>query len=141
MMTMGTMTEKRPERLTEAACKSLYEEAHAAGMKAGTECRPMPMRVEQHANMMDDNSPVVKSWNVPDGPCGFAWVNLKPARGRFASWCKKNGKGKPDSYYGGLTFWVREFGQSLERKEKYAGAFAKVLRDKGMNAYSMSRMD
>jgi hypothetical protein len=36
---------------------------------------------------------------------------------------------------------VREFGQSLTRKEAYADAFADVLKEVGMRVYVDSRMD
>ena len=44
-------------------------------------------------------------------------------------------------YYGGWYVSVREFGQSLTRKEAYAEAFAKVLSEVGMRCYVDSRMD
>ena len=44
-------------------------------------------------------------------------------------------------YYGGWYVSVREFGQSMTRKEAYAEAFAKVLTEEGMSCYVDSRMD
>ena len=78
---------------------------------------------------------------MSDGVCGFAWVNIKPARGKFVKYLKDNNIGRKDSYYGGYTVWVRGFGQSLARKESYARAFADVLTTNGIKAYAMSRMD
>jgi len=78
---------------------------------------------------------------VSDGPCGFAWVNIKPARGKFVKFLKDNNIGRKDCYYGGYTVWVSEFGQSMSRKENYARAFTSVLRENGLTAYNMSRMD
>ena len=78
---------------------------------------------------------------MSDGVCGFAWVNIKPARGKFVKFLKDNNIGRKDSYYGGWTVWVSDFGQSVTRKENYARAFAKVLGDYGITAYSMSRLD
>lgn len=66
--------------------------------------------------------------------------NIKPARGKFVQWLKANGKGHK-SYYGGYDVWVGEFGQSMTRKEAYASAFTKVLREAGISAYAQSRMD
>jgi hypothetical protein len=37
--------------------------------------------------------------------------------------------------------WVFDYNQSMELKEAYAHAYAKVLRDAGFNAYANSRMD
>ena len=54
---------------------------------------------------------------------------------------KDNKIGRKDSYYGGYTIWVNQFGQSMTRKENYARAFTKVLTENGLTAYSMSRMD
>ena len=56
-------------------------------------------------------------------------------RGKFVNWMKKNNIGRKDSYYGGWTVWVSDFGQSIARKENYARAFAKVLGDYGITAY------
>ena len=74
------------------------------------------------------------------GVCGFAGVVIKPARGKFVSYLKKLGMGYKH-YYGGWYVSVREFGQSLTRKEAYAEAFAKVLGEAGMRCYVDSRMD
>ena len=72
--------------------------------------------------------------------CGFAGVVIKPARGKFVSYLKSLDMGYKH-YYGGWYVSVREFGQSLTRKEAYAEAFAKVLSEVGMRCYVDSRMD
>lgn len=121
--------------------KEMFEKAHAVGMDALQKKIPTPMIVAQHANCMDDSSPVTKSWFVDGGVCGFAWVHISPARGPFVKWCKDNGIGHK-SYYGGFDISVREGGQSLERKLAYAEAFATALRAFGVtSAYADSRMD
>ena len=74
------------------------------------------------------------------GVCGFAGVVIKPARGKFVSYLKSIGIGNKH-YYGGYYVSVREFGQSLTRKEAYASAYAKVLSEVGMSCYVDSRMD
>ncbi len=55
---------------------------------------------------------------------------------------KKLNKGHK-SYYGGWDYWVSssELGQSITRKEAYAKAFANVLKEWGINAMMMSRLD
>ena len=121
--------------------ESIYREAMTAGILAGNAHNPTPMVVQQHASPLNDNSPVVQQWQVSGGVCGFAWVNIRPATCQFARWLKKTGKVTRKSYYGGYDLWCSEFGQSMERKEKWAGAVAKVLNDHGIKAYSMSRMD
>ena len=120
----------------------IYAEAHSAGMSAGNKCKPTPMIVGQPTTPLGDDIDYEKeTWYVGDGVCGFAWVNIKPARGKFVTWMKKNNVGRKDNYYGGWTVWVSGFGQSMARKEDYARAFSKVLGDYGITAHSMSRLD
>src|SRR5437763_1741627 len=71
---------------------------------------------------------------------GFAWVVVRPGNGHFARWARKYGKGRA-GYGGGLHIWVREFNQSITRKEAYAIAFAEILREAGVRAFSDSRLD
>lgn len=118
----------------------IYKEAMKAGLEAGNAHNPTPMVVQQHANMFDDNSPVVQQWKIDGGVCGFAWVHLSKANTSFAAWCRKNKIGGK-SYYGGWDISCHEFGQSMERKEKWAAAFANVLSSHGITAYMQSRMD
>ena len=99
----------------------IIAEAHAAGVAAGSEPKP---------------------WF----PCGFAWVNVKPGTSRFARYAKTLGVGRypdwrPDSYYGGITLWVSDYGQCMEQKAAYAEAYAEVLRRHGIAVTSNSRMD
>ena len=111
-------------------------------MSAGNKCKPTPMIVGTPTTPLGDDIDYEKeTWYVGDGVCGFAWVNIKPARGKFVTWMKKNNVGRKDNYYGGWTGWVSGFGQSMARKEDYARAFSKVLGDYGITAHSMSRMD
>ena len=120
----------------------LYVKADLAGVKAGNDALPTPMVVGSPTTPLgDDIDPKKPMYFVNDGVCGFAWVNIKPARGKFITWLKSMGIGRKDSYYGGWTVWVSDFGQSIARKENYARAFAKVLGDYGITAYNMSRLD
>lgn len=118
-----------------------WEEAVKAGLKAGGATTPIPMVVQQHSNMSDDASPVVKQWHVPDGVCGFAWVNIKPGNSAFANWLKEQRFAKKDSYYGGVTVWISEYNQSYTRKVAHAQAMAQVLTDHGVRTSSNSRLD
>lgn len=119
----------------------IYLEAHTAGLDAGKASKPVPMAVGYPTtplgNDIDTRRPVEI---VEGGVCGFAWITIKPARGKFVSWCKENKMGQTSSM-GGFTIWVGEFGQSMTRKEEYARAFAKVLNSHGIKAYAESRMD
>jgi len=91
---------------------------------------------------MNDNSPVVREYPpVMGGVCGFAWINIKPANSRFANYLRSRGIGRTDDYYGGLTIWIGDYGQSMEKKEAYARAAAAVLYDAGIAASAHSRMD
>jgi hypothetical protein len=119
---------------------ALFDKAHAAGMAAVQAAQVVPMVVQQHANPADDNSPVVKQWFVEGGSCGFAWVKVRPANCSFALWLKKH-KGARTGYTGGMEYSVHEFGQSIQRKESYARAFARVLSEAGIKAYAQSRDD
>lgn len=122
--------------------RELYDKAHAAGMAAGAACSPAPMVVGHAASLFGDGIDYNKpTYYVPDGPCGFAWVTVKPGNGRLANWLKKMGLARK-AYGGGVSVWVSEFGQSMARKEAYASAFAKVLRAAGFSrVYAESRMD
>jgi len=122
--------------------QEIYSEAHSAGLAAGHGCTPTPMVVGQPTTPLGNDIDYEKdTYYVADGVCGFAWVNIKPARGKFVKFLKDNNIGRKDCYYGGYTVWVSEFGQSMHRKENYARAFTSVLRENGLTAYNMSRMD
>ena len=121
---------------------TIYSEAHALGIAAGNGCSPTPMVVGTPTTPLGNDIDYSKdTYYVSDGVCGFAWVNIKPARGKFVKYLKDNNIGRKDSYYGGWTVWVSGFGQSMARKEDYARAFAGVLNEYGISANSMSRMD
>ena len=88
-------------------------------------------------------------WYCAGGPCGFAWVLIRPARGKFVSWLKSQKLGG-SAYGGGYDLWSHycvdesrdaEFGQSMQLKEAACRAFAEVLRSYGLDAYAQSRMD
>ena len=121
--------------------KAIYNEAYEAGLNALKTCVPTPMIVAQHANMLDDNSAVEKAWYVEGGACGFAWVNFSPATQPFCKWLKKEGYVDSRAYEGGYNLWCSEGGQSVTRKEAWAGAFAEVCSKYGIKCYSNSRLD
>jgi hypothetical protein len=116
------------------------DEANKAGEEAVKAIKPTPVVVQQHVNMLDDSSPVVKQWVVPDGVCGFAWVHIKPATTPFVRWLKRNGIGRR-SYYGGWDIPIHSYNQSYEKKMAHANAMAKSLCEKGINAYGDGRLD
>lgn len=118
----------------------LYAAAHNAGNAAVKSATIAPMIVQQRANPLNDNSDLVNEYFVSDGVCGFASVIVKPANSAFAKYLKMN-CGARKSYYGGIDLPIYDFNQSLQKKEAYAYAFAKVLNEAGINAYVNSRMD
>lgn len=77
--------------------------------------------------------------------CGFAWVTVKPARGPFIAWCKKQTGHEFGSSgtYGGWQFWGpgKYRGQSMDVKEEGARAFADVLKQHGLKVSVGSRAD
>jgi hypothetical protein len=128
--------------------KQIYDKADEAGHKAVEDCKPIPMQVVQRENPLDDSSTIVKAYEpVEGGVCGFAWVNIAPGNHPFCNWLKKNELARKDSYYGGVSIWIHEFEQSMQRKEAYAKAFARVINQefsddsKFKQAIGMSRID
>jgi hypothetical protein len=121
--------------------KGLYKKAATAGHAAAKAATPAPMVVGTAVGLTDEIDSTKPRYFVPEGVCGFAWIIVRPGNCRFANWLKRQNLAKHDSYYGGVTIWVGEYGQSMTRKEAYAHAFATVLRDAGITAYPYSRMD
>jgi hypothetical protein len=123
-----------------AAHAELYARAYAAGRAAGEACNPAPMIVDQHADVLDDASPITQSWYVPSGVCGFAWVNIRPGSSSFARWLTAQGYARR-SYYGGIDIWISDYSQSYDRKIAHAQAMARVLQDAGITAHATGRLD
>lgn len=159
-MSVGAVVKKtRPSKTIAGTwALKLIKAAEAAGKKALDELvasgKVVPMVVQQHENMMDDNSPVAEQWVVPGGPCGFASIRVKcvdaPSR-KFVNQLKKAGVAgdrnshcdwSKSDYYGG---YMKSFsgigGQSMIYKETYAHAYARVLDEAGIDTWVWSRMD
>jgi hypothetical protein len=132
---------KKSVKMTPKQAGILYEKARAAGLAALEATRPVPMIVGSAIGLSDKIDYSKPTYYEEGGVCGFAWVTIAPGRGPFVTWCKKNGVRGHAGYYGGYEIWVSEGGQSMQRKEAYARAFANVLREAGINAYPGSRMD
>ncbi len=128
--------------MSKVHCEKLLERAHLMGMDAGRKVGVRPMVVGTPTTLLgSDIDYSKKTYVVESGVCGFAGVVIKPARGKFVSYLKSIDMGYKH-YYGGWYVSVRAFGQSLTRKEAYASAFARVLKDAGMEGvYVDSRMD
>lgn len=113
---------------------AIHREAHAAGAEAAKKCQPNAMVVTT-----EFGSAPQKSWYVPDGVCGFAWVEF-PGNTAWGRWTKEAKVARPH-YPKGLCIWVSDYNQSMQRKEAYARGYAEVLRQHGINCHAGSRMD
>ena len=74
--------------------------------------------------------------------CGFAWVTVREKGSTKLGRALKSVGFKP-AYGGGLQLWNPSGNstQSITAKEEGADAYAKVLKQYGVDAYSGSRMD
>ena len=119
----------------------IFDRAHHAGLRAASESSPTPMIVGSPSTPFGSDIDFSnRTYFVEGGVCGFASVIIKPARGKLVSYLKSKGLGWKH-YYGGWNYPVRDFGQSLARKEAYAEAFSKTLGEVGIRSYVDSRMD
>lgn len=134
-----TQVAEKKKALTKNQCHNIYVEAYEAGLKAGNEVG-VPKFIVGDAIGLSNEIDYSKPTFVLNGLCGFAWVNIKPARGAFVNYLKSRNVGSK-GYYGGYEIWVSEFGQSVDRKQAFATAFAEVLRKYGIEAYGASRLD
>lgn len=116
--------------------QAVYDAALAAGRAAGQAAKPTPMRVQEHTSAGPRLVDV-----VPEGPCGYAWVKIRPANSPFARWLKQQQIVDRLAYGGGYEIWVDEYGQSVERKLAHARAMAAVLVLYGVDAVAQSRLD
>lgn len=62
-------------------------------------------------------------------PCGFAWVRIRPARGRFVEMCKDQNVGRTDDFEGGFVIYNPSENptQWMDAKEVGARAFKEAL--------------
>ena len=112
-----TQVVEKKKTLGKRECARIYKEAYEAGVKAGKEAIPTPMIVGQPTTPLGNDIDFKKqTYFVSEGACGFAWVTISPARGAFVTYLKSIDAGSK-GYYGGYQIWVREFGQSITRKE------------------------
>jgi len=118
-------------KFSPAALDVLIARAFDAGRKAAQALVPTPMGVTDGTTR----------WIVQEGPCGFAWVNIRPAYSQVAKELVRRKLARSDSYEGGVTLWVSEYNQSWERKRAFAQAFANVLTEAGVTARAGDRLD
>lgn len=136
----STGADKSPSFTTRQAGKILRE-ARTAGLLAGNATSPAPMVVGTPTTpLANDIDPSKQTYYVSEGACGFAWVVIRPGNSSMARQAKKLGVGSAN-YGGGVSIWISDHGQSVDRKLDHARAYAKVLRDHGVNATLESRLD
>lgn len=127
---------------------TICDKARTAGLEAVSKLKVQPMIVGQETSLfsgkIDYSKPVEF---VEDGVCGFAWVDVYPENKGNTRLGKAERKVleslgfRKDVYGKKYYLWVSDFNQSMQKKEAYAAAFAKVLRENGIKAYSGSRLD
>jgi uridine phosphorylase len=118
--------------MTDTQYATLFATAHAAGLRAVEELTLDPMIVRDGT----------RTYYVADGPCGFAWITIKPGTSKLARAAVRHA-GASKAYGGGVQIWVSDFNQSIQRKEAYARAYATVLRTVTgePRVYAHSRLD
>lgn len=74
--------------------------------------------------------------------CGFGWVEIPNGRSPFVTFCRKNGIGSKH-WRKGWYIWrpTQNCSQSMTVNEIGAQAFAEVLNNHGIEAFSASRPD
>ena len=135
---------------TAVKTKNAYDilvEASEGAEQAVKDCTPRAIIVGSPSTPLgNDVDPTQQTWFVEGGVCGFAYVVIKPARGKFVAELKKRKIGSAH-YYGGYSASSWEFAPSIRRDQSYERACAaasgavEVLRSYGINAYVDSRID
>lgn len=126
-------------------CEKIWEQIIEASKKAYADAEANLPEFEIVETDIFGNRISDRSYKM-QGLCGFAWVKIKPARGKMVSWLKKNNIGKTDSYAGGYMLWVggdipAGSTQAIQTKEAIASAAVKILQENGIRAWKESRLD
>jgi hypothetical protein len=128
--------------------RAICEKATAAGKAAVEKARVVPMIVGEETGFFSGKIDYSKpTYFVEDGVCGFAWVNIYPKNKGNTRLGKEERKVyeacgfHKNEYEKSYQLWVSAYNQSMQKKEAFAKAFADVLRENGINAYSGSRLD
>jgi len=135
----ATAVKKTQPKLTPKECAAIYAEACEAGKVASLYTKPPKFLVGTAVGLSDEIDFKQPTY-IMEGLCGFAWVNISPARGPFVTYLKKIGVGHK-GYYGGYEVSMRSGGQSIDKKEAEARAFVDVLAKYGIEASVQSRLD
>jgi hypothetical protein len=125
------MTTSTPTVPPKTAWLADLEAAHSAGLAAVEALIVTPMLVWGRES----------SYLVEGGVCGFARVEVRPRTSAWAKWLRANGWHSSD-YHKCMYRNISEWGQSMQRKEAYAEAFAACLTARGYPGVSYtSTMD
>ena len=138
-------------KLVKEASEKGYEAFY--NKKAELAGSPARWAVQQHKDVLDDNSEVVKSWELRE-LCGFVWLNLKGNQKfvrEFKKLAKKTGNNSYElggvclsksSYYGGFSLYADNIsGQGIESKSAGYQALQDVLYKNGVECSFYSRLD
>ena len=126
------MTKKEEAIIAENRLIDTLASATVAGMFAGQSAAQQMMTVQ--------NTMTGKVYE-PFPICGFASVHVRGIRKKAEKAIFAEFGFEKDSYRGGIYLWVSDYGQSYDQKKAHAEAFAKVLKENGIDAYSESRLD
>lgn len=128
--------------------QSVRQKADAAGRTAVEKLHVVPMIVGQETSFFSGKIDYSKPTEyVADGVCGFAWVDVYPVNKGNTLAGKEERKilesvgFRKNDYTKTHQLWISDYNQSMQKKEAYARAFAEILRDNGIKAYSGSRLD
>lgn len=100
----------------------IWNEAIEAAKAAHASCKPHPVIFGQAKDLFSNEFVPGTEERCDDGVCGVAYMTIRPARGPFVAWMKKNRKGD-SGVYGGWTISPYDLDpslsrtQSMERKE------------------------
>lgn len=129
--------------------KEILAKADAAGKEAVEKAKIIPMIVGEGKSLFSNEIDYSKPTEyVSDGVCGFAWVNVYPEFKGNTKLGKLERKVLEEcgfqkdwdsnkKYY----MWVSAYNQSMQKKEAYARAFAKIVAAYGIDSFAQSRMD
>ena len=111
----------------------LYGEAHTAGLAAMYAVVPTPRVMRPNWD-----SPLTMSYE-PEGQVGYAWIAVA-SNTSMGKWLVKHKYGQRSAFEPEVQVWVEEGGNSYERKQAYAAAFAEVLRKAGVYCQACGRL-
>jgi hypothetical protein len=117
----------KSSRSGSSACTSA---PHLAGLKAAPNAAP-------HQIIVTGNERA----NKPTDAIGFGWVKVSPGNRGFGAWLVRNGLANGAHDYGVNVYPPSLGTTALAPKDAYCIAFARVLREAGVECFADSRLD